>query len=83
MNEHNDAEFWAEQFTEVMRMAATVTNAADDVMDAMRGDLGGIQDRAAAAVEIKRRITAYVDAKSELADYGRAMMAALEVVATQ
>jgi hypothetical protein len=79
MNERDDAVFWADQFTELMRMAATITNAADAVMDAMRGDLGGITDRAEAGAEIKRRITAYSEAKRELGNYGRAMMAALEL----
>jgi hypothetical protein len=77
----DDDAFWTEQFTEVMRMAATVTNAADAVMDAMRGDLGpDVKTVEQAAPIIRQRIDAYAAAKRELVEYGRAMMAALEQV---
>jgi hypothetical protein len=77
----DDDDFWAEQFSEVMRMAAAVTNAADAVMDAMRGDLGpGVRTVERAAPIIQQRIDAYAAAKRELVEYGRAMMAALEQV---
>lgn len=79
----DDAEFWAGQWAELAGIAAKVTNTADAVMDAMRGDVGLPRGATAAqaAPIIRDRIAAYVAAKQELREYIAAVKAALEQVA--
>ncbi len=79
----DDAEFWSEQWADLMGLAASVTNSADAVMDAMRGDVGLPKGatREQAAEIIKARISAYCEAKATLVGYGKAVKAALEQVA--
>ncbi len=79
----DDADFWAGQWADLAVIAANVTNTADDVMNAMRGDVGlprGATTREAAPI-IDARIRAYSAARKALREYIAAVKAALEQVA--
>jgi hypothetical protein len=79
-----EATFWSEQWTSLLGMAAAAITSADAVMDAMRGDLGPEfkgKTAAEAAPEIKRRITAWTEARNALVDYAKDARSDLEALA--
>lgn len=79
----DETDFWAEEWAKLLSMAAGALNAADAVMDAMRGDLGPEfkgKTSAEAAPEIHRRIERWSEERNRLVEYAREAQAQLEEV---